>query len=200
MNKPLPYSEACARNQEPIARVLAEHLPETGRVLEVGSGTGQHVVCFAGRFPGLEWQPTDAPGDLEGLIARVEQEGRANVGSPLELDAARLPWPVGPVDVVYTANTAHIMSWPTVLAMVSGAAGVLTDGGLLVIYGPFTYAGKHTASSNASFDVSLKSRDPAMGIRDAFEIVAEGRKHGLELLADHPMPANNRTLIFRKNP
>ena len=199
MNSQLPFSPASERNKEPIARVLEAWLPESGRVLEIGAGSGQHVVHFARRFPSLTFQPTDQPDDLEGLRARVNAEGGPNVLEPFRLDAAEIPWPVEPVEVVYTANTCHIMSWPEALAMVEGAAGVLKPGGLLVIYGPFTLGGKHTASSNASFDTTLRQQDPDMGIRDALELIGHGRKHGLEAAADVAMPANNRTLVFKRH-
>lgn len=199
MNSPLPFSPACERNREPIAQLLQAWLPAAGRVVEIGSGTGQHVEYFARRFPDLEWQPTDQPADLTGLRARIEQAGADNILPPLRLDAAELPWPVAPAEVVYTANTAHIMSWGEAKAMMQGAADVLLPDGLLVIYGPFHYGGKHTSPSNEAFDKELWRRSATMGIRDALELRIVGRDNGLTLQADEAMPANNRTLVFRKS-
>ena len=196
----LPHSEACERNKEPILGVLHGAFADCGRVLEVGSGTGQHAVHFAAALPGLTWQPTDLPEALPGLLARLRVEGPPNVLSPAPLDVLAEPWPfpVAGVDAVFTANTLHIVSTAHVEAFFRGVGQVLAPGGVLAVYGPFRYGGNFTTPSNAAFDGWLKRRDPASGIRD-FERVDElAAARGLKLVADHAMPANNQLLIWHR--
>ena len=193
----LPHSEACERNKQPILRILAEVLRDASSVLEIGSGTGQHAVHFATHLPHLDWQPTDRREYLAGLTERVRLEGPCNLRAPVELDVRSNAWPSAAFDAVFTANTLHIMSWPEVKALLSGAAPGLAPGGRLLVYGPFRYAGRYTSQSNAVFDEQLRARDPASGIRD-FEAVDElARSAGLAVEADHAMPANNRLVVWR---
>lgn len=193
----LPHSEACERNKQPILRILAEVLRDVSSVLEIGSGTGQHAVHFATHLPHLDWQPTDRREYLAGLTERVRLEGPCNLRAPVELDVRSDAWPSAAFDAVFTANTLHIMSWPEVKALLSGAAPGLAPGGRLLVYGPFRYAGRYTSQSNAVFDEQLRARDPASGIRD-FEAVDElARSAGLAVEADHAMPANNRLVVWR---
>ncbi len=198
MNQPMPFSEACERNREPILAVLAEVLPARGRVLEIGSCTGQHVVHFARSLPGVQWQPTDRSEYLQGLANRLEAEGGPNVLPPLELDVAGT-WPQGPFEAVYSANTAHIMSWPEVKCMFEGVARVLSSGGVFCLYGPFNENGAATAPSNAAFDRQLRRRDPAMGLRDLADLETLGRELQLSLQQRFAMPANNQILVFAAN-
>ena len=199
--QPLPFSEACERNKGPILEVLRRWLGESsGLVVEIGSGTGQHAVHFARHLQQLSWQPTETPGNLAGLNARVGVEGPCNLLPPLELDVVQHDWPCDAdgADAVFTANTLHIMSWPEVQALFRGVGRVLRDDGLLIVYGPFRYGGQYTSYSNASFDEALRSRDPASGIRDFEALDALAVQQGLSLVADEAMPANNQTLVWRK--
>jgi cyclopropane fatty-acyl-phospholipid synthase-like methyltransferase len=196
-------SEACERNKEPILQVLRDWLPVGARVLEVGSGSGQHAVYFTRQLEGLQWQPSDRPDDLADLRERISLEGNgglapgARLAAPLELDVDRAEqWPAGPYDAVFSANTTHIMAAASVPRLLAGASRVLRPGGLLLLYGPFHQQGAPTAPSNAAFDAHLRSLDPQMGVRDAHELTEQALGHGLEALADQAMPANNRTLIF----
>jgi SAM-dependent methyltransferase len=194
----LPFSEACERNKGPILGVLRSVLADRRHVLEVGAGTGQHAVYFARQLPHLAWQPTDRAEYLPGLAARIRDEGPANLLSTLEIDVMQADWPATRADAIYSANTLHIMSWREVTAFFEGVGRVLTEGGVLVVYGPFRYSGRFTTESNAAFDRSLRERDPASGIRDFEAISALSRARALELRADHSMPANNQLLIWKK--
>ena len=194
----LPFSPACENNKGPILAVLQRHLRPGCRVLEVGSGTGQHVVFFASELPQTVWQPSDRGDSLPIVAARVARAALANVHAPLALDVDRDPWPPGPFDAVFAANTTHIMGWPSVERFVAGVGGVLAPGGLFLLYGPFNYGGRFTSDSNESFDASLRQRDPASGIRDFEAVDALARAAGLELVEDTAMPANNRLLVWRR--
>lgn len=196
------FSAACERNQQPILDVLRAWLPAAARVLEVGSGSGQHAVHMARHLAGLHWQPSDLP-PLADLEERLRLEGcsglaqGAVIAQALELDVTRPEqWPSGPFDAVFTANTCHIMPAAAVPQLLAGAARVLRAGGLLLLYGPFRNGDQHTAPSNAAFDAHLRSLDPAMGVRDARELSAQAEELGLKLQADTAMPANNRLLVF----
>lgn len=194
----LNYSEACARNQGVILAQLAPLLPTAGTVLEVGSGSGQHVAHFAAALPHLRWQPTDLAENLPVLDANLQQYGNANINPPLALDVTTTPWPVTSADVIYSANTLHIMGWPEVIAFMQGAGKLLTPGGLLCVYGPFRYQGHYTSASNAEFDRWLRLRDPRSGIRDFEALNQHTLELGLELKCDLPMPANNQLLIWHR--
>lgn len=193
-----PFSEACERNKEPILGVLREVFAGTREVLEIGSGTGQHAVHFAAHLPHLTWHPSDLPANHPGIRAWLSEAALPNVRAPLALDVYQADWPVRAVDAVFSANTAHILPWEGVVKMFQGVARVLAPGGVLALYGPFKYRGEHTSPSNTRFDVSLRQRDPLSGIRDFEAVDALAREGGLEPLHDYPMPANNRTLVWRK--
>ncbi len=195
-----PFSEACERNKEPLLAVLREVFASACEVLEVGSGTGQHAVYFAARLPHLTWHASDLPASHPGIRAWMAEAALPNVRPPLALDVYESDWPVRSVDAVFSANTAHILPWDGVVKMFEGIARVLAPGGTLALYGPFKYGGEHTSPSNARFDVSLRHRDPLSGIRDFEAVDALAREGGLELERDYPMPANNRTLVWRKRP
>ena len=193
-----PTAPSSERNKEPIAQILAGYLPETGVVLEIASGLGQHVAWFAARFPGVTWQPTDI--DPEALAAiPLWAGGLENVRPALELDVTAGEWPLTHADAVYCANMIHIAPWSAAEGLVAGAGRVLAPGGRLFIYGPFRRDGAHTAESNASFDRNLRAQNPDWGIRDLEAVEALGLPAGLTLEAAHPMPANNFTLVFRKD-
>lgn len=193
-----PLSEACERNKGPILRILTEAFAHTRSVLEIGSGTGQHAVYFAANLAHLSWQPSDTRDYLPGLRERIRSQGGPNVQEPIELDVRTQPWSAGHVDGLFSANTLHIMSWSAVQDLFHGLAGVLEDSAVVCIYGPFRYGDRYTSASNAAFDEFLRSRDPDSGIRDFEAVDALARSAGLELLADHAMPANNQTLVWGK--
>jgi cyclopropane fatty-acyl-phospholipid synthase-like methyltransferase len=195
----LAFSEACERNKQPILGKLRDELTGSSRVLEIGSGTGQHAVHFARHLRHLEWQPTDRAIHLRDLADRIAEEGTANLLAPLELEVVQEPWPPVAANAVYSANTLHIMSWPEVEAFFSGVGRLLAAGGVLVVYGPFRYAGRFTSESNAGFDRSLRDRDPASGIRDIEAVNRLAAAQDLVLTADHAMPANNQLLVWGRN-
>ncbi len=194
----LPCSEACERNKRPILERLAVHLADCTRVLEIGSGTGQHALYFAAALPQLVWQTSEMPGQLDGVHARLAGHPQTNVCAPLELDVSGA-WPAGQWDGVFTANTLHIMSWESVCRLFDGLRDALLVGGVLAIYGPFNYAGKYTSESNAAFDGWLRTRDPLSGIRDVEAVHGLAASVGLLPLADHALPANNRLLVWRRD-
>jgi SAM-dependent methyltransferase len=196
----LPISEACERNKEPILAVLRTSFATCSEVLEIGSGTGQHAVYFALHLAHLTWHPTEQLSFLSDLTARAQLEGGPNLRTPTVLDVRQSVWPVQAVDGVFTANTLHIMSWPEVTATFRGIGGVLAPGGVLCVYGPFRYAGEYTSDSNRAFDRMLKERDPHSGLRDVNAVKELAASYGLELVADHDLPAFNRLLIFLKEP
>jgi len=195
----LPHSDACERNKGPILDVLRAAFAQCSSILEIGSGTGQHAVYFASEMPWLLWQPSDRADDLPGLRQRIAYEGPKNLRAPVELDVAQPPRDLSRVDGVFSANTLHIMSWRETEALFAWLPGIVNPGAVLAIYGPFRYAGQYTSESNASFDEMLRARDPASGIRD-FEAVDElARSIGFSLQADHRMPANNQSLVWKLN-
>jgi SAM-dependent methyltransferase len=193
----LPYSDACERNKGPILEVLKKEFAGCTHVLEIGSGTGQHAVHFALAMPDIVWQPSELPEAMPALRKRIFNEGPTNLRAPVMIDVTETPWDVRKVDGIFTANTLHIMHWPQVEALFAGLPAVAKPGAVLAVYGPFRYAGAHTAASNESFDRMLHARDPQSGIRDFEAVDALARRTGFAWQADHPMPANNRTIVWR---
>ena len=193
-----PFSPACERNRDPILAVLRTHFTDRQRVLEIGSGTGQHAVYFAAAMPQLIWQTSDRAENLPGIELWLAEAALANTPAPLAVDVADAVWPDEPYDAVFSANTLHIMSWTQVQALFTALPGVTTAAAKLVIYGPFNYDGKYTSSSNAEFDASLKARAPQMGIRDFAAVDALAHAAGFALIDDVAMPANNRTLVWQR--
>lgn len=191
------FSEACERNREPILSVLKTALADKSRVLEIGSGTGQHAVYFARHLPHLVWQTSDLKANHASILAWQAEAGLDNVLPPLELKVDGM-WPSQTFDAVFTANTCHIMAWPEVEAMFTGVRKHLMPGGFFILYGPFNYDGEFTSPSNQRFHEYLQAQAPHMGIRDiaAIQKLAED---SMILLSDHEMPANNRLLIFEKS-
>ena len=195
------FSIACERNRLPIAAVLASKLLTAQRVLEIGSGTGQHAVYFAEQLPHLIWQTSDLSANHPSILAWQEESQLSNVLPPLTLDMADVDWSqslTGQYDAVFTANTCHIMSWPQVQNMFSGVGRLLTTGGRFWTYGPFNVDGQFTSDSNAAFDVSLKDYAAHMGIRDMADLVLLAAENKLVLAADQLMPANNRLLEWQR--
>lgn len=193
-----PFSESSAENREPILAVLREVFADCRKVLEIGSGTGQHAVYFGAELSHLSWQTADLPQHHAGIRMWLEEAALPNVLAPIALDANRSDWLDGRYDAVFSANTLHIVSWPEVEKLFAGVGTVLQPGGVLAIYGPFNYNGRFTSPSNARFDQWLKGRDPASGVRDFEAVDALARAQDLVLLKDVEMPVNNRTLVWRR--
>lgn len=184
------------RNKQPILEVLSRVLPAKGLVLEIGSGTGQHVAHFAAALPGLTFLPSEMEQERHASIVAWTSD-LPNVRPPIAFDLTK-PWPVAAADAIVCSNVIHISPWEATLGLMRGAGAILPPGGILVTYGPYRRGGQHTAPSNESFDASLKARDPRWGVRDLDEVSAEAKRAGLELEEVVPMPANNFTVIFRR--
>jgi SAM-dependent methyltransferase len=193
------YAAACERNRDPILAVLREVLPDEGLLLEIGSGTGQHAAYFAPHFPRLVWQPTDLAGNLPSIRAWVAETRRPNLCEPLVLDLFADHWPVTAVNAIVCINTIHIVSWPGVERLFGGAGQALVPGGVLYVYGPYRYADRPLEPSNEDFDRWLKERDPASGVRDFEAVDALAHVNGFTLAGDRAMPANNRSLWWKKH-
>jgi cyclopropane fatty-acyl-phospholipid synthase-like methyltransferase len=193
-----PFAESCEQNREPILAVLREVFADRRHVLEIGSGTGQHAVYFAPELPHLVWQTADVPQHHAGIRLWLEEAALPNVLPPIALEVNDTSWHSGRYDAVFSANTLHIMSWPEVDKFFAGVGEVLEAGGVLAVYGPFNTNGAFTSESNARFDAWLKARDPASGVRDFEAVDALARAQGLVLQQDIAMPANNRTLVWRR--
>ena len=194
-----PFSEACERNKEPILQVLLEHIyPADRRVIEIGAGTGQHAVYFAPKFPQVEWFPTDLPSNMLGLNMNFSEARIKNIQKPIRLDVSKDDFPKVKFDVVFTANTLHIMHWKDCKSFMKLLGHRLREGSRAIIYGPFKYNGEFTSESNAAFDESLKERDPLSGIRAFEDVNSNMIKNGFELVEDYEMPSNNRCLVYRR--
>lgn len=193
------FSEACERNKGPILDVIKPYLDHSKEVLEIGSGTGQHAVWFAGAMPNLTWHTSDLRENHPSIIAWIESSELPNLRKPRTLNVGQGVWPVNQVDAIFTANTCHIMSWERVRDMFEGANRVLKPGGHLLIYGPFNVNGEYTSESNKEFDASLKQRDPESGIRDYEDMNRVARHNGFSLIKRHDMPANNMLLAYEKS-
>ena len=194
------HAPATARNAEPLAEVLAEELPETGLVLEVASGTGEHAVFLARKFPHLRWQPSDTDLDaLASIDTWAIEAALDNLAAPIALDAARCDWQARNADAILCVNMVHISPWEAVEGLFAGAERVLDINAPLILYGPYREAGIETAPSNLAFDQSLKQRDPAWGLRHVGDMDRLAAKHGLARTARHAMPANNLVLVYRKD-
>jgi len=194
-----PFAPSCERNKAPILQVLKPLYAGVSRVLEVGSGTGQHALHFAAALPHLVWQCSDVPAHLPGMRLWLDEAALANLPPPLALDVSQ-GLPSGPWDAVFTANTLHIMSWIEVQRLFGGLAAVLPHDGLFTAYGPFNRDGRFTSEGNARFDAELRQADPRRGIRDLAAVDALARAAGLQRLADEPMPANNRCVTWQRSP
>jgi hypothetical protein len=188
---------AAARNRAPLLDVLRRVLPQTGTILEVASGTGEHAVHFAGHLPGLVFQPSDPDPQARASID-AWREGHANILPALALDARATTWPIARADAVLNVNMIHIAPWEACLGLLRGAASLLPAGAPLVMYGPYRRAGVATAPSNEAFDASLRARDPAWGVRALEDVAAAAAAVGLVLDEVVEMPANNLTVVYRR--
>ncbi|WP_321868866.1 DUF938 domain-containing protein [Burkholderia ubonensis] len=192
---------AAERNRGPILDVLRRVLPARGDVLEIASGTGQHVVHFAAGLPALRWHPSDPDAQARRSIAAwIAQAGLSNVDAPRAFDVRDAAWPFAALDAIVCINMIHIAPWACAEALFAGASRVLRPGGVLVLYGPYRREGRHTAPSNAAFDAQLRSRDPSWGVRDLETVVALGLDRGLDCIEVVEMPANNLSVVFRRLP
>lgn len=191
------HAPAAARNRDPILAVLRTVLPVSGLVLEVASGTGEHVRHFAEALPELGWQPSDPdPGARASIAAWCD--GLPNVRPPLVLDAGAAEWPIAHADAILCLNMVHISPWSATEGLFAGAACVLPSGGPLYLYGPYRRTDVPTAPSNEAFDASLKARNPDWGLRTLEEVTALAGRNGLALERIAEMPANNLSLVFRR--
>ena len=193
-------SGAVARNRGPILEVLRRVLPSRGTVLEIASGSGEHAMHFAANLPGIMWQPSDQDDEyLASIAAHREAVRLPNLMAPLVLDVTVTPWPIARADAMVCCNMIHIAPWAASEGLMAGAGRTLGAGGVLFLYGPYREPGVPTAPSNEAFDQSLRSRNPAWGLRDAGEVAALAARNGLDLAERVAMPANNISLVFRKN-
>lgn len=192
------HAPATLRNRDPILAVLRRVLPDAGLVLEVASGTGEHVVHFASALPDLMFQPTDIDASARDSIdAWVGSTGLRNVRGAVALDTTAPRWPVAQVDAVLCSNMIHIAPWDATVGLIAGAARVLTPGGILFLYGPFRRNGVHTGPGNAAFDAMLRSQDPGWGLRDLEAVADLASAHGFADPDIVAMPADNLSVIFR---
>jgi SAM-dependent methyltransferase len=189
---------SAVRNRDPILAVLQRVLPQTGTVLEIGSGTGQHAVHFAAALPQLRWQPSDAdPAMRASIAAWIAHERVANVAAPVALRIGE-PWPVDAADALVCTNVLHVAPWHVVPALFAGAARVLQPGAPVVLYGPYRRAGVPTAGSNERFDAQLRAHDPAWGLRSVEDVASAARDAGFDLAETVEMPASNLCLVLRR--
>lgn len=197
MKQTKPFSDACERNRAPILDVLRQHFADRRHVLEIGSGTGQHAVHFAAALPQLTWQTSELESNLAGIRLWLEESHLPNLPQPIAIDVTGA-WPDTRYDAIFSANTLHIMSWREVRTLFAALPKVLTADAVLAVYGPFNYDGRFTSPSNAAFDASLRQRSPDSGIRDFAAVDELAGSIGFALVEDRPMPANNRTLVWRR--
>jgi SAM-dependent methyltransferase len=191
------FSQACENNKTPILEVLRPLFVDRHAVLEIGSGTGQHAAWFAAHLPHLVWQTSDVAGTHASIEAWID--GIHNARPPMMLDVDAEQWPPDRYDGAFSANTAHIMHWPSVVHMFHGVAGILNPAGVFALYGPFNYGGEYTSDGNERFDRQLRANDAGMGIRDFEAVDALAGAAGMTLLRDHAMPANNRILVWQRS-
>lgn len=192
------YSESCEQNRDPILAILRDAFADSRKVLEIGSGTGQHAVYFASRLPHLRWHTSDLASSHASINAWIDEAGLDNVERPLALDVTARHWPEQAYDGVFSANTTHIMSWSAVQELFAGIGRLLVPDGIFCLYGPFNYNQCYTSASNERFDGWLKSRDPHSGIRNFEDLNRLAQGNRLHLQADYEMPVNNRLLAWVK--
>ncbi len=193
------HAPATLRNRDPILDVLRGVLPTTGLVLEIASGSGEHVLHFAQNLPGLTFQPSDpSPAALASISAWMASVDLPNIRAPMALDAATWPWPVTAADAFVCINMIHISPWASTEGLMRGAAALLQPGAPLYLYGPYRRAGVATASSNEAFDLDLKARNPAWGLRDLAEVAALAGREGFSGPEVTEMPSNNLSVVFRR--
>lgn len=196
---PRRSAPAVLRNREPISKVLADWLPASGKVLEVASGTGEHAVYFAERFPALDWQPSDVhPDALRSIEAWRRASGLQNLNPPLVIDASSGKWPIGRADAIVSINMVHISPSASALGLLDGAARLLEAGAPLILYGPWLKDDVPTAKTNLDFDSELRRHNSEWGLRRVEEFAAAASERGLRHEETRLMPANNMMLLFRR--
>jgi cyclopropane fatty-acyl-phospholipid synthase-like methyltransferase len=194
-----PYSMACDRNRDPILKVMKEVISADDRkLLEIGSGTGQHAVYLAPHFPHIIWVTSDVKANHKGIQMWLDESGAPNIIGPGEFEVGKNDFPMGNFDIVFSANTFHIMHWKECKTLMKLMGRNLREGTQVLVYGPFNYNGKFTSASNEEFDKTLKAKDPQMGIRNFEDVITNMKKNGFLLSKDYEMPANNRLLVFMK--
>lgn len=194
-------SPAAERNKAPILDAIRPRLPATGVVLEIASGTGQHIVHFAQELPALTWQPTDTDDELRAAVTeRIRAAGLGNIRTPLKLDVLAPDWSPLEVSAIVCINMIHVAPWTATQGLMAGAARLLPAGAPLFLYGPYKRGGRHTAPSNESFDASLRGRNPEWGVRDLDDVERCAGQHDLALVEVIEMPANNLTVVFERKP
>ncbi len=198
-----PFAESCEQNKHAILKAIQPLLADKQRVLEIGSGTGQHAVFFAKHMPQLRWQCSDQADYLEGIKLWLDEAALDNTPQPvIQLDVSQKNWPVfddaRQPDAIFAANAVHIMAWHNVLDFFHNATALLPGKGLLILYGPFNYNGQYTSESNARFDQWLKQQNPHSAIRHFEALDKLAQQGGLKLHKDIEMPANNRVLCWQK--
>ena len=194
-----PFAESCEQNKHVILDVIRPLLQDAKDVFEIGSGTGQHAVFFAGEMNHLTWHTSDRAENLEGIRQWLNEAKLTNTRGPIELDVRYSQWPAIIYDAIFSANTLHIMSWSEVEALFEQVANVLGQHGHLLVYGPFNYQGEYTSESNRHFDQWLKNRNPQSGIKHFEDVNHLAQQAGLILENDFEMPANNRILHWKKS-
>lgn len=197
------YAPATQRNREAILKILQQHLPTKGNVLEIASGTGEHAVFFAANLPNLHWYPSDRAPELRASITTWREEyPNPNLHEPLSIDATTKPWQAETeqitIEAIVNINMIHISPWSACLGLMAGAGRILPPGGVLYLYGPYQQAGKHTAPSNYAFDQSLQDRNPEWGVRNLEDVIAAAAANKLTFQKAIAMPANNLSVIFTK--
>jgi SAM-dependent methyltransferase len=193
-----PYAPATVRNRDFILDVLRDVLPTTGVILEIASGSGEHVVHFASNFPSLVFQPSDPePEALLSVAAWVKAAQVTNVRAPIVLDASQSPWPIASADGIICVNMVHISPWDATVGLIRGAASILPPGSPLYLYGPYKRKGFATAHSNEAFDGNLRDRNPTWGLRDLETVTAIAESVGFSVPTVTEMPANNLSVVFR---
>lgn len=193
-----PFSDYAERNSGPILDILVKEFTSISRVLEIGSGTGQHAVRFAAALPHLQWQTSDLVENHAGIRAWVNDSGLSNLQLPLALDVRTADIAATSFDAVYSANTSHIMGMPAVERMFDRVGAALTERGLFCLYGPFRQGGEFNTQSNADFHENLRARDPEMGIRHIEVLDELGSRNKLHRLRMYAMPANNHLVVWQK--
>jgi cyclopropane fatty-acyl-phospholipid synthase-like methyltransferase len=194
-----PFAPSAERNKQAILEALRDSLGQVHRVLEIGSGTGQHAVHIAQSLDHLEWQSSELEERIEGVRAWTSEAALANLPAPIVIDVNSDDWRCPPVQAVFSANTVHYMPWASVAFLFRGVAKLLDNDGVFLLYGPFNYDGEYVSDGNRQLDIWLAQQNPEYAIRDIEKIIAVAGEHGFELREDCPMPANNRLLIWRRS-